>query len=320
MTLVCPSHGLINPYPFSKSLFLHPVYNRIISLSSHIPIYKYYIFGSDVPLFNSAARNISLRNVSPPVKEEVFPAGQGDALPIRPETATAFMGWEGICGGGPLPTPLSLSLQVVKRCLELGAASARYVSGSMEDTAFPEVVVKEAENTWGRWWGAAPPHAPAHPLLRFGAIPATEKLLWFAMPVANSRYALLPGGLDMLILNHIGYTYFNYFNGDVGHIRKLLETNFLSYVAMTVSALPLLKESEGSIVVVSSMAGEHTRGQALPAHIPSSACKGSLLWLFFKRQNKAESRPAGSQDQHMIYTLDAQFKFSGGFTFYALSC
>ncbi|NXL30896.1 DHI1 dehydrogenase, partial [Glaucidium brasilianum] len=102
--------------------------------------------------------------------------------------------------------------KVVERCLELGAASARYVSGSMEDTTFPTVVVREAENTWG--------------------------------------------GLDMLILNHIGYSYFNYFNGDVGHIRKLLEINFLSYVAMTVSALPMLKESEGSIVVVSSMAGK----------------------------------------------------------------
>ena len=54
-------------------------------------------------------------------------------------------------GGGLSPTPFSLSLQVVERCLELGAASARYVSGSMEDTSFPEVVVKEAENTWGRW-------------------------------------------------------------------------------------------------------------------------------------------------------------------------
>lgn len=103
----------------------------------------------------------------------------------------------------------------------------------------------------------------------------------------------------MLILNHIGYTYFNYFDGDVAHIRKLLEINFLSYVAMTVSALPLLKESEGSIVVVSSMAGERTRGQTLPAHVPSSACKGSLLWLFFKKQNKdikqnkAESHPLG---------------------------
>jgi len=60
----------------------------------------------------------------------------------------------------------------------------------------------------------------------------------------------------MLILNHVGTSYFGYFNGDVEHVRKLLDINFLSYVAMTVAALPMLKESKGSIVVVSSMAGE----------------------------------------------------------------
>ncbi|XP_051495025.1 11-beta-hydroxysteroid dehydrogenase 1-like [Apus apus] len=122
--------------------------------------------------------------------------------------------------------------KVVERCLELGAASARYVSGSMEDTTFPEVVVKEAENTWG--------------------------------------------GLDMLILNHIGFSYFNYFNGDVGHVRKLLETNFLSYVAMTMSALPMLKESEGSIVVVSSIAGK----VGSPFTAPYSATKFALDGFF----------------------------------------
>ncbi|NXC66378.1 DHI1 dehydrogenase, partial [Anhinga anhinga] len=122
--------------------------------------------------------------------------------------------------------------KVVERCLELGAASARYVSGSMEDPTFPEVVVREAENTWG--------------------------------------------GLDMLILNHIGYSYFSYFNGDVGHVRKLLEINFLSYVAMTTSALPMLKESEGSIVVLSSMAGK-TSG---PFTAPYSATKFALDGFF----------------------------------------
>ncbi|OPJ89100.1 11-beta-hydroxysteroid dehydrogenase 1-like [Patagioenas fasciata] len=122
--------------------------------------------------------------------------------------------------------------KVVERCLELGAASARYVSGSMEDTTFPEVLVKEAENTWG--------------------------------------------GLDMLILNHIGQSYFTYFNGDVGHVRKLLETNFLSYVAMTVSALPMLKESEGSIVVVSSIAGK----AGSPFIAPYAATKFALDGFF----------------------------------------
>ncbi|XP_006031368.1 corticosteroid 11-beta-dehydrogenase isozyme 1 isoform X1 [Alligator sinensis] len=122
--------------------------------------------------------------------------------------------------------------KVVARCLELGAASAQHVSGSMEDTAFAEHVVKEAEE--------------------------------------------LLGGLDMLILNHIGSSYFHYFDGDVGHVRKLLETNFLSYVAMTVSALPMLKESGGSIVVVSSMAGK----VGFPFTVPYSATKFALDGFF----------------------------------------
>ncbi|NXV42570.1 DHI1 dehydrogenase, partial [Uria aalge] len=122
--------------------------------------------------------------------------------------------------------------KVVERCLELGAASARYVSGTMEDMAFAEHVVKEAET--------------------------------------------LLGGLDMLILNHVGTSYFSYFNGDVGHVRKLLEINFLSYVAMTASALPMLKQSEGSIVVVSSMAGK----VGFPFTVPYSATKFALDGFF----------------------------------------
>uniref|UniRef100_A0A8B9UYE0 11-beta-hydroxysteroid dehydrogenase 1 n=1 Tax=Anas zonorhyncha TaxID=75864 RepID=A0A8B9UYE0_9AVES len=95
---------------------------------------------------------------------------------------------------------------------------------------------------------------------------------------ASARFvsALLPGGLDMLILNHIGHSYFNYFDGDVDHIRKLLETNFLSYVAMTVTALPMLKESEGNIVVVSSVAGKAPG----PFAAPYSATKFALDGFF----------------------------------------
>uniref|UniRef100_A0A8C6ZAN9 11-beta-hydroxysteroid dehydrogenase 1 n=1 Tax=Nothoprocta perdicaria TaxID=30464 RepID=A0A8C6ZAN9_NOTPE len=87
---------------------------------------------------------------------------------------------------------------------------------------------------------------------------------------------LISGGLDMLILNHIGKSYFSYFDGDVGHVQKLLQINFLSYVAMTVSALPMLKESEGSIVVVSSMAGK----VGFPLTVPYSATKFALDGFF----------------------------------------
>ncbi|NXF09638.1 DHI1 dehydrogenase, partial [Smithornis capensis] len=125
--------------------------------------------------------------------------------------------------------------KVVERCLELGAASAHYISGSMENISLPELVVKEAENTWG--------------------------------------------GLDMLILNHIGSIgsdAFNFFNGNVGQVRKVMETNFFSYVAMTTSALPMLKESEGSIVVVSSLAGKVSS----PFVAPYSSTKFALDGFF----------------------------------------
>ncbi|CAJ0954006.1 unnamed protein product [Ranitomeya imitator] len=72
--------------------------------------------------------------------------------------------------------------KVVEKCTKLGAASASYLSGSMDSMTFAKSVVHEAERLFG--------------------------------------------GLDMLILNHIGYTYFNFFDGNVDHIRELMEINF----------------------------------------------------------------------------------------------
>lgn len=66
----------------------------------------------------------------------------------------------------------------------------------------------------------------------------------------------LVGGLDMLILNHITSTTMVPFNGDIHLLRKSMEVNFLSYVVLSTAALPMLKQSNGSIVVVSSVAGE----------------------------------------------------------------
>ncbi|XP_019402398.1 PREDICTED: corticosteroid 11-beta-dehydrogenase isozyme 1-like isoform X3 [Crocodylus porosus] len=122
--------------------------------------------------------------------------------------------------------------KVSTQCRELGAASIHYVSGSMENMAFAQEVVKKAEKLWG--------------------------------------------GLDMLILNHVGSTHFGYFKGDIEHPRKLLEINVLSYVAMTVSALPMLKESRGSVVAVSSLAGKVGN----PFTVPYSTTKFALDGFF----------------------------------------
>lgn len=122
--------------------------------------------------------------------------------------------------------------KVIEKCTKLGAASAYYIPGSMDNMTFAKHVVHEAEHLFG--------------------------------------------GLDMLILNHIGYTYFNFFDGDVDHIRKLLEINFLSYATMTVEALPMLKASGGNIVVVSSFAGKI----GLPLTVPYSTTKFALDGFF----------------------------------------
>ncbi|KAM6217377.1 11-beta-hydroxysteroid dehydrogenase 1 [Rhynchocyon petersi] len=105
------------------------------------------------------------------------------------------------------------SLQkVVSHCLELGAASAHYIAGTMEDMTFAEQFVAKAGK--------------------------------------------LMGGLDMLILNHITKTSMNLFNNDIHQVRKSMEVNFLSYVVLSTAALPMLRQSNGSIVVVSSLAGK----------------------------------------------------------------
>ncbi|XP_064216400.1 11-beta-hydroxysteroid dehydrogenase 1 isoform X2 [Aotus nancymaae] len=100
--------------------------------------------------------------------------------------------------------------KVVSHCLELGAASAHYIAGTMEDMTFAEQFVAQAGK--------------------------------------------LMGGLDMLILNHITNTSLHFFHDDIHHVRKSMEVNFLSYVVLTVAAVPMLKQSNGSIVVVSSVA------------------------------------------------------------------
>ncbi|XP_037680713.1 corticosteroid 11-beta-dehydrogenase isozyme 1 isoform X2 [Choloepus didactylus] len=100
--------------------------------------------------------------------------------------------------------------KVVSHCLELGAASAHYIAGAMEDMTFTEQFVVKAGQ--------------------------------------------LMGGLDMLILNHVTNSSMNLFNNEIHHVRKSMEVNFLSYVVLSVAALPMLKQSNGSIVVVSSIA------------------------------------------------------------------
>ncbi|KAL0608846.1 Corticosteroid 11-beta-dehydrogenase isozyme 1 [Plecturocebus cupreus] len=120
--------------------------------------------------------------------------------------------------------------KVVSHCLELGAASAHYIAGTMEDMTFAEKFVAQAGK--------------------------------------------LMGGLDMLILNHITNTSLNFFHDDIHHVRKSMEVNFLSYVVLTVAALPMLKQSNGSIVIVSSVAGEWDRDPCGRQKQKKEKCQG----------------------------------------------
>ncbi|XP_071343588.1 hydroxysteroid 11-beta-dehydrogenase 1-like protein [Trachinotus anak] len=64
------------------------------------------------------------------------------------------------------------------------------------------------------------------------------------------------GGLDYLVLNHIGPSPFSMWEGDVEHVRWLMKVNFFSYVQMAWKALDSLEQSKGSLVVVSSLLGK----------------------------------------------------------------
>ncbi|NXG68842.1 DHI1L protein, partial [Baryphthengus martii] len=75
-----------------------------------------------------------------------------------------------------------------------------------------------------------------------------EKVLQFAVQKL--------GGLDYLVLNHIGVTRFQMWAGDVEYTRWLMQVNFFSYVALATAALPTLEKNRGSLVVVSSLTGK----------------------------------------------------------------
>lgn len=64
------------------------------------------------------------------------------------------------------------------------------------------------------------------------------------------------GGLDYLVLNHAGGTGgIKVFEGNMETLISSMTINFLSYGQMTVSALNMLNESNGNIIVMSSICG-----------------------------------------------------------------
>ncbi|XP_046907084.1 hydroxysteroid 11-beta-dehydrogenase 1-like protein [Hypomesus transpacificus] len=86
----------------------------------------------------------------------------------------------------------------------------------------------------------------------------------------------LLGGLDVVVLNHIGSSPFSMWDGDIQHLRWLMQVNFLSYVQMAKAALPLLEPSGGSLVVVSSLLAK----MSSPFVAPYSSTKFALNGFF----------------------------------------
>ncbi|XP_066465883.1 hydroxysteroid 11-beta-dehydrogenase 1-like protein A [Tiliqua scincoides] len=81
------------------------------------------------------------------------------------------------------------------------------------------------------------------------------------------------GGLDYLVLNHAGGDVrFGPFEGDMESVTSSMTVNFLSYAQLTVAAMDMLRESQGGIVVVSSLSGRIPS----PFSVPYAATKFAL--------------------------------------------
>ncbi|KAM3619288.1 uncharacterized protein V6R79_005510 [Siganus canaliculatus] len=90
------------------------------------------------------------------------------------------------------------------------------------------------------------------------------------------------GGLDYLILNHIGPSPFTMWDGDVEHTRWLMKVNFFSYIQMAWRAMPFLEQSKGSLVVVSSLLGK----MPSPFVAPYTSTKFALNGFFGALQHE----------------------------------
>ncbi|XP_064335854.1 hydroxysteroid 11-beta-dehydrogenase 1-like protein isoform X1 [Camelus dromedarius] len=87
------------------------------------------------------------------------------------------------------------------------------------------------------------------------------------VPERVVRFALDKlGGLDYLVLNHLGAAPAGTRARSAQATRWLMQVNFLSYVQLTSLALPSLTDSKGSLVVVSSLLGACTRGGERGSH------------------------------------------------------
>ncbi|NP_001098261.1 hydroxysteroid 11-beta-dehydrogenase 1-like protein precursor [Oryzias latipes] len=84
------------------------------------------------------------------------------------------------------------------------------------------------------------------------------------------------GGLDYLVLNHIGSIDLRMWDGDHEQVQQLMKINFHSYVQMAGRALPFLERTGGALVVVSSLCGR----VSTPYVAPYTSTKFALNGFF----------------------------------------
>ncbi|XP_036970546.1 hydroxysteroid 11-beta-dehydrogenase 1-like protein [Acanthopagrus latus] len=84
------------------------------------------------------------------------------------------------------------------------------------------------------------------------------------------------GGLDYVVLNHIGPSPFSMWEGDVEHTRWLMKVNFFSYIQMAWRAMASLEQNKGSLVIVSSLLGK----MSSPFVAPYTSTKFALNGFF----------------------------------------
>lgn len=94
------------------------------------------------------------------------------------------------------------------------------------------------------------------------------------------------GGLDYVVLNHIGPSPFRMWEGDVEHTRWLMQVNFFSYIQMAWRALPSLEQNKGSLVIVSSLLGKLSS----PFVAPYSSTKSALNGFFGALEHELEMK------------------------------
>ncbi|XDV28247.1 hypothetical protein PO909_031595 [Leuciscus waleckii] len=107
------------------------------------------------------------------------------------------------------------------------------------------------------------------------------------------------GGLDFLVLNHVGNTNVEFWNRDADHVRSLMQVNFVSNTQMTAAALPALETSAGSIIVVSSLAGK----LASPFVAPYTSTKFAMNGFFGAMQSELAIQKSNVSVSIMILGL-----------------